>query len=64
MSEHEHRFTSLRADYLQEGLVLGGLSRVSVHLNCDGIDYELAVEQGCNRTITVKVGHAVDWNSI
>ena len=64
MSEHEPRFTSLRADYLQEGLVLGGPSRVSVNLNCDGIGYELAVEQGCNRTITVKVGHAVDWNSI
>ena len=64
MSEHVSRFTSLRADYLQEGLLLGGPSQASAHLNCDGIDYELAVEQGCNRTITVKAGHAVDWNCI
>lgn len=64
MSEHELRYTSLRAVYLQEGLVLGGPSQASVHLNYDGIDYQLAVEQGCNRTITVKAGHAVDWNCI
>ena len=64
MSEHVPRFTSLRADYLQEGFVLGGPSQASVHLDCDGIDYELAVEQGFNRTITVNEEHAVDWKCI
>ena len=44
--------------------MLGGPSQASVHLDCDGIDYELAVEQGFNRTITVKAEHAVDWNCI
>lgn len=64
MSEHESRFTSLRADYLQEGLVLEGPSQASVHLNCDGIDYGIAIKQGGNRTIAVEAEHAVGWDCI
>lgn len=62
MGEQVHRFTALRASYMQKGLVLGGPSQVLTHLNYDGTTYAVTIEQGVVRTITIRTEQPISWN--